>query len=57
MKWPSVEQLTSSVPLPSGYTYALPTHEDTPSLIRAVDESPRVPWRLFGLSQAATAVT
>ena len=37
MKWPSVEQLTSSVPLPSGYTYALPTHEDTPSLIRAVD--------------------
>ena len=37
MQWPSVEQLTTSVPLPNGYSYALPTRVDTPALIRAVD--------------------
>jgi hypothetical protein len=37
MKWPSVEHLTTSVPLPTGYSYALPTLADTPALIRAVD--------------------
>ena len=37
MKWPSVETLTAGVPLPTGYRYALPTREDPPALIRAVD--------------------
>ena len=37
MKWPSLEHLTSGAPPPTGYTYALPTMEDTPALIRAVD--------------------
>lgn len=37
MKWASIEQLTASVPLPTGYRYALPTRQDTLALIRAVD--------------------
>ena len=37
MKWPSIETLRTSVPLPEGYTYALPTQADIPALIQAVD--------------------
>src|SRR4030095_3546021 len=37
MKWPTVEDFTASVPLPDGYTYALPTRVDIPRLLKAVD--------------------
>ena len=37
MKWPSIETLTESVPLPEGYKYALPTLSDVPALVQAVD--------------------
>ena len=38
MKWPSIETLAETVPLPDGYKYALPTQSGIPALIHAVDE-------------------
>ena len=37
LEWPSIEELTAWAPMPAGYGYKLPSREDVPQLIAAVE--------------------
>jgi GNAT superfamily N-acetyltransferase len=37
MDWPSLEELTAWAPMPAGYGYKLPSREDVPQLIAAIE--------------------
>ena len=37
MEWPSLKELTAWAPMPAGYGYKLPSREDIPQLIAAVE--------------------
>jgi GNAT superfamily N-acetyltransferase len=38
MEWPSLEELTVWAPMPAGYGYKLPSREDVPRLIAAIEK-------------------